>query len=69
MRDVAALPERVITLASDTEDASVVHHRLFERLDHPAANASADAYRVYYGEVAERGGDIPERVLWAVTVR
>ena len=65
VRKVAARQERVITPASESEIAPIVRHRLFERFDDSAANAAADAYLASYAELAERGADIPDRLLRA----
>ena len=65
VRNVSARQERVITPASESEIAPIVRHRLFERFDDSAAAAAADAYRACYAELAERGVDIPERLLRA----
>ena len=65
VQKVAARQERVITPASESEIAPIVRHRLFERFDDSAAAAAADAYRACYAELAERGADIPERLLRA----
>ncbi|MDE0260532.1 MAG: DUF499 domain-containing protein, partial [Gammaproteobacteria bacterium] len=65
VRNVSARQERVITPASESEIAPIVRHRLFERFDDSAAAAAADAYRACYAEIAERGVDIPERLLRA----
>ena len=65
VRKVTARQERVITPASESEIAPIVRHRLFERFDDSAAAAAADAYRACYAELAERGADIPERLLRA----
>ena len=63
VRKVAARQERVLTPASESEIAPIVRHRLFERFDDSAATTAADAYRACYAELAERGADIPERLL------
>ncbi len=65
VRKVTARQERVITPASESEIAPIVRHRLFKRFDDSAAVAAADAYRACYAELAERGADIPERLLRA----
>lgn len=65
VRQVTARQERVITPASESEIAPIVRHRLFERSDDSAAVETADAYRAAYSELAERGADIPERLLRA----
>ncbi len=65
VKNVSARQERVITPASESEIAPIVRHRLFERFDDSAAAAAADAYRACYSELAERGADLPERLLRA----
>ena len=65
IRNVSARQERVITPASESEIAPIVRHRLFEPFDDAVAAAAADAYRACYAELAERGADIPERLLRA----
>ena len=62
-RKVSARHERVITPAAESEIAPIVRHRLFESFDESAAAETADAYRSYYRELAERGTEIPERML------
>ena len=64
-RKVSARHERVITPAAESEVALIVRHRLFESFDESAAIETADSYCSYYGELAERGTEIPERVLRA----
>ena len=64
-RKVSARHERVITPAAEAEIAPIVRHRLFEHFDESAAVETADAYRSYYRELAERGTEIPERLLRA----
>ena len=64
-RKVSARHERVITPAAESEIAPIVRHRLFEHFDESAAVETADAYRSYYRELAERGTEIPERLLRA----
>ncbi|MDE0357070.1 MAG: DUF499 domain-containing protein [Gammaproteobacteria bacterium] len=65
VKNVSARQERVITPASESEIAPIVRHRLFERFDDSAAAAAAAGYRACYAELAERGVDIPERLLRA----
>ena len=64
-RKVAARHERVISPADESEIAPIVRHRLFESFDKSAAAETADSYRAYYRELAERQAEIPERVLRA----
>ena len=64
-RKVAARHERVISPADESEIAPIVRHRLFESFDKSAAVETADSYRAYYRELAERQAEIPERVLRA----
>ena len=64
-RKVAARHERVISPADESEIAPIVRHRLFESFDKSAAVETADSYRAYYRELAEREAEIPERVLRA----
>ena len=64
-RKVAARHERVISPADESEIAPIVRHRLFESFDKSAAIETADSYRAYYRELAERESEIPERVLRA----
>ncbi|MXX35323.1 MAG: ATP-binding protein [Gemmatimonadetes bacterium] len=65
VKNVSARQERVITPASESEIAPIVRHRLFEGFDDSAAAAAADAYRACYAELAERGVEIPDRLLRA----
>ena len=64
-RKVAARHERVISPADESEIAPIVRHRLFESFDRSAAAETADSYRAYYRELAERQAEIPKRVLRA----
>ena len=58
-------PSEVCTEVSCMYIAPIGRHRLFERFDDSAAAAAPDAYRACYAELAERGADIPERLLRA----
>jgi len=60
---VMARQERIITPTGETEIASIVSHRLFEKIDRKAAEETAQQFLRYYEGQMARGVELPERAV------
>lgn len=62
---VSARQERVLTPTGENEISAIVVHRLFQRVDHTAAQAVIERYGAYYHELEALGGHVHDRALRA----
>lgn len=60
---ITARQERIITPTGETEIASIVSHRLFEKIDPTAAEETAQEFLRYYEGQMGRGVELPERAV------
>lgn len=60
---VSARQERVLRPTGETEISRIVNHRLFRSVDAAAAAETAAAFAGCFSELAEKGVEIPQRVL------
>ena len=62
---VSSRQERVLTPTDEGEISAIVTHRLFRHVDRAAAQEVVDAYARYYGDLAGKNADLPQRATRA----
>lgn len=61
--------ERVIIPTGETEISAIVTHRLFQRIDRKAAEATAATYNQYYARLRNQEANLPDRAIRAEYVQ